>query len=369
MRRPRFVVPAVVGLLCAALAAGCSSAPSSPATAPSPAASPSTTAPATPSVPAATSPTEAPSATPPEEPTEEPAEDPAADLPPVRRPLSLPAIMRRPLDAGPIRRGAIIESNDAYVRRAVTYRSDGLTISGILLRPTGPGPFPGVVLNHGYIDPDVYVSGQGLAREQDWLARAGFAVLHTDYRGHAGSDPATRVDRESRLGYARDAANAAVALADESFVDGARMAMLGRSMGGGVTQNVLVAYPDLVDAAIVYASVSSSFVDNLRQFTEPNRPAELDAYYRRFGTPRESPGFYRGLSPRTFFDRIEAPVLLHHGTADSTCPFGWSVTTERLMSRAGVDARLVAYRGEEHAFVPQWQDSIERSVRFLRRRL
>ena len=46
-----------------------------------------------------------------------------------------------------------------------------------------------MVLNHGYIEPSVYVTGQGLMREQDYLARAGFVVLHTDYRGYADSDP------------------------------------------------------------------------------------------------------------------------------------------------------------------------------------
>ena len=74
--------------------------------------------------------------------------------------------------------------------------------------PTGTGPFPAVVLNHGYIEPSVYVTGQGLMREQDYLARAGFVVLHTDYRGHAASDPAGDRDRETRLGYTRDAINA-----------------------------------------------------------------------------------------------------------------------------------------------------------------
>ena len=277
--------------------------------------------------------------------------------------------MRKPLAAGRLRPGAVVLETDDYVRREVTYRSDGLTISGILLRPRGKGPFPGIVLNHGYIDPSYYVTGQGLAREQDWLARAGFAVLHTDYRGHAGSDETTRVDMESRLGYARDAAHAVQALADEPWVDGDRMAMLGRSMGGGVTQDVLVAYPDLVDTAVVYASVSSDFVDNIQQFTAVSRPTELEAYYDRFGTPDESPGFYRGLSPRTYFDRIEAPVLIHHGTADSTCPFRWSVKTHRLMRQAGVEATLAVYEGEEHAFIAQWQDSIERTVTFLRRTL
>ena len=145
--------------------------------------------------------------------------------------------------------------------------------------------------------------------------------------------------------------------------------MLGRSMGGGITLNALVAYPGLVEAAVIYASVSSSFPENLVHFTEPNRPEELQQFYARFGTPQDNPRFYRDLSSRTYFDRITDPLLIHHGTADETCPFPWARTTQRLLERAGVDSTLEVYEGEHHAFVPRWQDSIERTVQFLRRRL
>ena len=59
-------------------------------------------------------------------------------------------------------------------------------------------------------------------------------MLHTDYRGHAASDPVPPVDRETRLGYTRDAVNAVAALKKLPYVDAERLAMLGRSMGGGV---------------------------------------------------------------------------------------------------------------------------------------
>ena len=115
-------------------------------------------------------------------PTEEP-------LPEVHSPLSLPALMRQPPSGGRPRILRTEYATDAYTRHDVTYRSDDLTVSGVLIRPRGKGPFPAIVLNHGYIEPSFYVTGQGLAREQDALARAGFVVLHTDYRGHAASDP------------------------------------------------------------------------------------------------------------------------------------------------------------------------------------
>ena len=315
---------------------------------------------------AAPSPAESGSGTAPSGPT--PAKQ-SQTLPPVTDKVSLPALMREPATPTRIRRQRLQVVTDAYRRYEVTYRSGDLTVSGILLIPNGKGPFPGIVLNHGYIEPSIYVTGQGLAREQDWLARAGFAVLHTDYRGHAASDSATSLSLETRLGYTRDSINAVRALRREPYVDPDRMAMLGRSMGGGVTLNALVTRPGLVDAAVIYASVSSRFVDNLRTFTIPNRPEAAQALYDRFGTPQESPEFYRELSSRTYFDRVSEPVLIHHGTSDDTCPIAWSRTTHRLLQQAGARSTLVEYPGEEHAFVPQWQRSIVRTVAFLRQQL
>jgi dipeptidyl aminopeptidase/acylaminoacyl peptidase len=75
------------------------------------------------------------------------------------------------------------------------------------------------------------------------------------------------------------------------------------------------------------------------------------------------------MSPRTYFDRITEPVMIHHGTADESCSIRWSRTTLRLMRRAGVDARLFTYPGEPHAFIADWPLSMRRTTAFLDRRL
>ena len=72
------------------------------------------------------------------------------------------------------------------VRRVVPQRAPAG--DGVLNIPTGAGPFPAVVLAHGYIDPAIYVSGQGMTRERGYLASQGFVAFHVDYRNHAGSD-------------------------------------------------------------------------------------------------------------------------------------------------------------------------------------
>lgn len=287
-------------------------------------------------------------------------------------PVSLPALMATRYDGGGLRLVQERVRTDAYTQYSVTYRSGDLTISGVLNVPTGRGPFPTLVLAHGYIDPAVYVTGQGLVREQDYLARQGYVTLHVDYRNHAGSDSDPMSDTRLRLGYTEDVVNAVLALRrGPRFVDDERIGLLGRSMGGGVVYNVLVVRPGLVDAAVVFAPVSSDTVDNFDRWirSDPARSPLASRIIARYGSPEAEPAFWRGTSPRTYFERVEEPLLVHHGTSDDSCPISWSRDTVAALRSAGKDVRLHVYEGEEHAFVPQWPLSMQRTDVFFTRHL
>jgi dipeptidyl aminopeptidase/acylaminoacyl peptidase len=314
-------------------------------------------------------PTESPTSEPPPQP-EESAEP---ELPPVSYAVSLPALMRKDYDGRGLRRGAVLAEYSTYTRYAVTYLSGDLRISGIMNVPDGKGPFPVLILNHGYIDPAYYVTGQGLAREQDFLARRGYVVLHTDYRNHAGSDDDPTAERRMRLGYTEDVINAVLAVKRSPlpFLDGERVGLLGRSMGGGVTLNALVVRPGLVDAATIYASVSSKAIDNFNQFQrdDPEDASDSNAILQRWGEPSENPEFWRGVSSRPYFDRITEPVLMHHGTADESCPLRWAHATHDALQAADVSSRLVIYPGEPHAFIADWELSIRRTADFFDKHL
>jgi dipeptidyl aminopeptidase/acylaminoacyl peptidase len=281
-------------------------------------------------------------------------------------PYSLPAQFTSKVKGSALALSPNSDDFGAYRQHTVTYKADGVTVSGVLNIPKGNGPFPAVVLNHGHIEPAVYVTGQGMNRELDYLAREGFVVLHTDYRGHAQSDPAGDLEHELRLGYVKDSIAAVKVLRRLPQVDADRVAMAGRSMGGGVTFGALVVEPDIVDAAVVWASVSTRFVDNYRQWTEPNRPGTASAVVRRWGTYEDNPEPWRELSPQYYVGRIDAAVMMHHGTLDESCPYAWALDTKRALERAGVDLTFHSYAGEGHTFYPQWETSMRRTVDFLR---
>ena len=299
---------------------------------------------------------------------------------PKPRPVSVLGLADQRHRGDRLRLGAVRERTPRYTSYDVSYRSrsttrrgeESYTITGVLNVPTGRGPFPAVVLAHGYIDPAVYERGQGMTRERGYLAARGYVALHVDYRNHAESDDDPLSQVRMRLGYSADVINAVKALRGSTQVpvDDHRVALFGRSMGGGVILKALVAEPGLVQAAAPWASVSSLEAQNYDQFIRPD-PEDSglrDRLAGRYGTPEQNPRFWLENSSRPYFDRITEPVLMVHGRFDDSCPPSWATATERALRKAGVDSRLEWY-ADGHAFGPAFNAAMDRTVRFFDRQL
>src|SRR5712671_5966288 len=76
----------------------------------------------------------------------------------------------------------VIASETAGANESVEFTDAGMTLRGVLFKPQGAGPFPGVVALHG-CGGLVNRSGKIVRRFQDWgdrLSAAGFAVVFPD---------------------------------------------------------------------------------------------------------------------------------------------------------------------------------------------
>jgi dipeptidyl aminopeptidase/acylaminoacyl peptidase len=281
-------------------------------------------------------------------------------------PISLTALSQKEFVGKDLKLEKVLGENSKFTRYFVKYKSGELTISGIMNVPKGEGPFPTLVLAHGYIDPAIYTTGRGLAREQKYLAERGYVVLHTDYRNHAESDDDPDNDINFRLGYTEDVVNAALALKNSefTFVDKERIGLLGRSMGGGIAFNSMVVKPGVFDAYVAFAPVSANVVDNYNRWTRMNFDIanEID---KRFGLPDENPEFWKGVSAINYFDKATEPLLILHGTADDTCDIAWSEAATKALQDAGKQVEFIQYEGEGHAFIPRWEDSMKETIRFF----
>lgn len=289
---------------------------------------------------------------------------------PKAHPVSIQSLMKTDLDGRNLKIGKQLSATSSYKKFAITYKSGDLTISGIMNIPNGKGPFPALVLGHGYIDPAIYTSGRGLAREQDYLARNGYIVLHSDYRNHAGSDDDPENNIRFRLGYVLDVVNAAVAMrrANLPQLDTSRIGYLGRSMGGGIGYQAMVAFPYVFDSYVLYAPTSADYADNF------NRWGRVAADFAQevsdtYGLPEDNPEFWAGISAINFFDNVNEPVLIHHGTLDDSCNIEWSRRAAEELEAKNKDVTLIEYVGEYHAFYRDWTLSMERTSAFLSRTL
>ena len=282
--------------------------------------------------------------------------------------ISIPYFAKMRLEGTEFTLGDALAKNSSYTRYSITYKSNGLLISGILNIPTGDGPFPLFVLNHGYINPDVYTNGRGLKREQDYLAKQGYAVLHSDYRGHAFSDPSPLPDDhaiyDAGLEYSMDVLNGIRALQDSdiSQIDTDNISMLGHSLGGGVTMNIAVAYPDVVDRIILYAPVHTDAWENFHRWRDKREEGTLTT--DTIGTRASDPQFWDAISSLAYLENLTAPVLLFQGTNDSDVPKEWSDFLAAKLESLGKDITYVIYEGEKHEFIPKWNDFMKQAVNF-----
>lgn len=283
--------------------------------------------------------------------------------------VSLPFFRERKFSGTGLTKGKILDNQPSYIRYTITYKSGELTISGIMNVPKGKGPFPVLILNHGYINPKIYTNGRGLKREQDYLAKKGYVVIHPDYRNHADSDKDTLHQYSFRQGYVEDVINAvhAVKNSEYAFLDKERIGMLGHSMGGGIALNIMVTQPKLVKAFVLFGTVSADVSDNFYWWSS-HRP-DGDSIVRRFGRPHENPDFWKRMSPITYLNLAESPVMIHHGAADESCPVEWA---RRLNDSLIVHKKNVTYyeypKGK-HEFINEWPLVMRRTAEFFHEHL
>jgi uncharacterized protein len=132
-------------------------------------------------------------------------------------------IRNRKFTAGKIKIEKTLDQKETYTSYLISYLSDGLTIYGVLNIPQGEGPFPVIVLNHGYYNPSTFKSGDGTRNIADVLAPEGYITIASDYRGHGNSDNDFIISGGHRPEYAVDVLNLVASINSVTRADTSRI--------------------------------------------------------------------------------------------------------------------------------------------------
>lgn len=306
-------------------------------------------------------PTDTPSPTTTSQPTDTPT---ATATPDLLAALSIEALRARSYPGGPITVVRTLEVTSAFTRTLIAYPSDGLRITGIMNIPSGTGPFPVIILNHGYVMPPS-VSGTYLRDYADYYASRGYLTISPDYRGYGGSDEG---DNAFRIGYAIDVLNLVSSVQTLPQADASRIGMWGHSMGGGISTYVMVIDPR-VKAFVLYGAMSADAAENWRHIRAMWDQSGPDEWAQRIGgTPDELPEAYARLSPIHYLEYVHAPVSIHHGEADDQVPPAWSADLARRLQDVGAVVEYYSYPGAPHSFRgDDWMLFMERTLAFFDR--
>ncbi len=324
----------------------------SPTATPSPTQTPTATATATP----------APSPT--------PTVTPTPTTPPLPAPytgLAIDELAARTYGQGEFRLVETMETTPEFTRYLMSYDSDGLTVYGFMNLPPGEGPFPVVIVIHGWVPPQSYRTLTYTTRYADALARAGYLVIHPNLRNHIPSD----VDPNPALfdaGYSLDVLNLMAYVRAEGGqpgpleqADADRLALWGHSMGGGIAIRTMVVEPR-VEAVVLYGSMNADLYLNYERINT-FWSGGTDGL-EELATPAE---VLARLSPVNYLDRVEAPVAIHHGGADSDVPVVWSIDLCERLTDLGKRVDCFIYEGQDHILAGESDALFEkRVVEFLK---
>jgi len=133
-------------------------------------------------------------------------------------------------------------------------------------------------------------------------------------------------------------------LIEKGFVDPDKVATMGWSNGSILSTSLITTFPSRYKVA----SVGAGDVEWISDWGNVSFGDSFDSYY--FGkSPMQDPELYIRKSPFFKLDKVQAPVLIFHGTADTNVPPSQSWSYFRALQYHGkVPVKFVVFPGEPH---------------------
>src|SRR5581483_7790628 len=228
--------------------------------------------------------------------------------------------------------------------------ADGWPVEGWLTLPAGyrdsGPPFPLIVSNHG--GPHSAIQ-YGFNFRNQYFAANGYAVLEVNFRSSTGYG-------ERHLWGAWGTKDGQDVMAGVDYalahfhLDRNRVASIGHSYGGFMTNWLITQYPDRFAAAASGAGI----VNWMSDYGNADIPRTKETEF--FGAPWDPKAreIMIRQSPLTYANRARAPTLFINGEIDQRVPFSENEQMFVALKKNGVPAKMIRYAGMPHSISGNW---------------
>ncbi|HEY0376221.1 MAG TPA: prolyl oligopeptidase family serine peptidase [Pyrinomonadaceae bacterium] len=236
----------------------------------------------------------------------------------------------------------------------IKYVSDGLRIVGFIYKPkrTEGRRLPAIIFNRGGLaDGAIGPQNFNYLYEMHRYASEGFVVIASQYRGTDGSE-----GRDEVAGADTDDVMSLIPLARSlPYVDMSRLFMWGYSRGAMMTLQALKRGAPLRAVAVVGAPTDLRANVNNPGFMQMARSA-----YPDFETRLDE--HLKGRSAILWADKIEVPLLIMQGGADTAVPPAQALNLAQKLEEQGKTYELVVYARDSHGVFLNAEDRLRRTV-------
>lgn len=258
-----------------------------------------------------------------------------------------------------------IATTSAYTSYKFSFLSEGKRVTGWANIPNGLQPGerrPTIVQFRGFVDRAQFETGVGTRRSGEVYAANGFITFAPDFLGYGGSDQPSEDVFEERFQTYIVALDLLSAVQSFPGVDPGRIGIWGHSNGGHIALATLEIlkkpYP-----TTLWAPVTKPFPYSILYFTDEFEDGGkmLRKLLARFEEHYDTDRY----SLTQYLEYIQAPILLHQGTADDAVPLEWSNEFAQRMETLEKQVTYYTYPGADHNLSGGWNTVVERDIEFF----
>lgn len=285
-------------------------------------------------------------------------------------------LRKRQYDGSEIKFDHVLRVNPYYTTWLFFYYSDGKKVSGVADMPAKYKDIPSaalsdsgvvkIVMIHGFVEEKTYYSGFGTENVAGELARQGYITLAPDLLGLGQSDPNPKDEFEARFQTYITVLNLLESVDKQCHpavpvgVGGAqddkcKVGIWGHSNGGQIALSVLEISGKPIPT-VLWAPVSKFFPYSILYYIDQFE--DQGKYLRGSLAKFESKYDVKKYSITSFFDWINAPILLQQGAVDRDVPVWWSDELAKRLADSGKQIDYKVYPGADHNLQPAWNRAV-----------
>lgn len=254
-----------------------------------------------------------------------------------------------------------------FTSNVITFISNGKKISGMMNIPLTlkSNKMPVIIMIRGFAESQGYFVGSGSWKMADELARNGFVTISLDFLGFGLSDQESKDILEARFEKPVSVLDLIESVKDLDFVDPEKIGIWAHSNGGQIAISVLEItgknYP-----TVLWASMTNPFPESVLETMDDSENGKI---VKQKIADFEKEYDSKLYSIDNFYDDIQAPILIHQGTADEWCKVSWQKDLQNKLKKMGKEVILDIREDNDHNLKQSWDEVAKMDIEYFNEKL